>query len=67
MSPREEVGPGLYVIRWVSGGESLAAIGIHHCGARWIAPINWTSPRGKNPTALLSDYIEEIMFLEKFV
>jgi hypothetical protein len=36
--------PGLYRIYWKSGGDSLAAVGMTHEGARWLAPINWVWP-----------------------
>jgi hypothetical protein len=34
---------GLYVLRWTEGGTSLAAVGQLYDGARWYAPVNWTS------------------------
>jgi hypothetical protein len=39
---------GIYVIHWKKsqgGGSSLAAVGTQTDGKKWIAPINWTSPR----------------------
>jgi hypothetical protein len=37
---------GLYRVHWTGGGSSLAAVGTLHDGARWLAPVNWTSPDG---------------------
>ena len=51
---------GLYEIFWKSGGSSLAAIGNLHSGNRWIAPINWTSEDGKNPTGNMNKHGEDI-------
>lgn len=39
---------GIYVINWKKskgGGSSLAAVGTQTDGKKWIAPINWTSPK----------------------
>lgn len=36
--------PGLYLLRWKSGGASLAAVGVTSDGGRWMAPTNWVSP-----------------------
>lgn len=35
--------PGLYRLFWVTGGSSLAAVGINRQGDRWFAPVNWVS------------------------
>lgn len=34
---------GLYLLTWETGGESLAAVGQLYDGARWYAPVNWTT------------------------
>ena len=41
---------GLYEVFWKSGGSSIAAIGNMHNGVRWIAPCNWTTSEGFDPT-----------------
>lgn len=33
--------PGLYVLEWVGGGRSLAAVGQMTDGELWYAPANW--------------------------
>jgi len=48
---------GLYEIYWISGGSSLAGIGIADDGDRWIAPIDWPS------TGLLSNHIGSIKYM----
>jgi len=50
--------PGLYRIRWKSGGNSLAAIGMNEDGTRWIAPTNWVAPN-IDPTSDAWAEIEE--------
>lgn len=35
---------GIYRIHWLSGGISVAAIGVDSHGNRWIAPTNWVAP-----------------------
>lgn len=55
---------GVYRIYWTSGGYSVASIGQDYHGDRWIAPSNWTCEKGRNPTALMKDYIEEIERIE---
>jgi hypothetical protein len=40
---------GLYRVFWVSGGSSLASIGMTHTGVRWFAPINWTTRDESKP------------------
>lgn len=32
---------GIYLIKWVEGGSSLAAVGTKEDGTRWYAPTNW--------------------------
>lgn len=39
----DKISPGLYEVRWKSGGKSLAAVGITANGTRWLAPTNWIS------------------------
>lgn len=39
-----ELKPGLYRVHWVSGGSSLAAIGVLPNGDKWLAPTNWVRP-----------------------
>ncbi len=34
---------GVYLVRWKSGGASVASVGSLHSGERWLAPANWTS------------------------
>ncbi len=58
---------GLYIVSWKSGGSSLAAVGNHHNGDRWLAPVNWTSKSGTNPGTVLKKYITEIERMEKIV
>ena len=41
MEKVNKISPGLYEVTWISGGKSLAAIGITANGTRWLAPINW--------------------------
>lgn len=40
----QALSPGLYRLHWVTGGSSLAAVGILDNGDRWMAPINWVAP-----------------------
>jgi len=35
---------GLYVVKWKSGGSSVASIGVCENGDKWIAPCNWVFP-----------------------
>lgn len=46
---------GLYEVYWASGGSSLAAVGNHHDGVRWLACCNWTSEPDKNPSGQIDD------------
>lgn len=32
---------GVYVLRWKTGGESLASVGSDEWGRNWFAPSNW--------------------------
>ena len=57
---------GLYRIHWKSGGTSLASVGMTY-EERWLAPTNWTCPKGGNPTTLLSKYVTEINKMEKII
>jgi hypothetical protein len=41
ITKEDRLSPGLYRVHWVSGGSSLAAIGINEDGTNWLAPINW--------------------------
>lgn len=38
-----DVPPGVYVIRWTSGGRAVGAIGYDHTGRPWFAPCNWVA------------------------
>jgi hypothetical protein len=50
---RQVLKPGLYRLHWVSGGSSLAAVGVMAYHANWFAPINWVSGgRCKLPTGI---------------
>ncbi len=43
---------GVYRIHWKEssgGGSSVAAVGQMHDGQRWLAPANWTAPKGQCP------------------
>lgn len=51
---------GVYRIWWKSGGSSVASIGNDYNGNRWMAPANWTCPRGENPTTMLSKWVDQI-------
>lgn len=39
---------GLYRVWWMSGGFSVACVGMGHDGTRWLAPSNWLAP-SKSP------------------
>lgn len=34
---------GLYRVWWMSGGSSLASVGMNSDGSRWLAPTNWVA------------------------
>ena len=36
-----QLAPGIYRLHWLSGGESIAAVGVNPNGGRWLAPTNW--------------------------
>lgn len=56
---------GLYRVYWQSGGSSLAAVGNHHDGVRWLACCNWTSEASKNPTGKIdNNMLESIESME---
>ena len=55
---------GLYKIKWMEGGESLAAIGSMHDGKRWIAPTNWTSATTDVAGEMEEHNIDYILLLE---
>lgn len=50
MAEVKKLTPGLYVVAWNHGGESLAAVGMTVNGGRWLAPVNWVQPSDR-PTA----------------
>ena len=39
----DKLHPGLYRLFWVTGGSSLAAVGINRQGNAWFAPVNWVT------------------------
>ena len=43
MEEVNKISPGLYEVKWKSGGKSLAAVGITANGTRWLAPTNWVT------------------------
>jgi len=53
---------GLYRVYWLSGGMSVAAVGMDSAGNHWLAPTNWSLSRGSDLTAYWSgvDSIELI-------
>ena len=51
---------GIYRVRWRSGGESIASVGVQSDGDRWIAPANWFKP-----TTLTRKVAELIESMEK--
>jgi len=52
---------GLYIIKWDSGGYSLASVGYDREGNWWFAPCNWTS--GSTPDCW--EWVEEARMLHK--
>jgi len=36
-----KLGHGIYLLKWKSGGDSLASVGSDYTGRRWFAPTNW--------------------------
>ena len=60
-SANNRVKPGLYIIKWKSGGESHASIGMNDNGSNWIAPTNWVSPTKQGWE--IADDVESIEFL----
>lgn len=52
--------PGIYRLHWVDGGSSLAAVGMLHDGARWFAPINWTSIVHERIASVKWDMVERV-------
>ena len=51
MKPDQSMALGLYRLHWVSGGSSLASVGMLHDGSRWYAAANWSSAE---PTGIAS-------------
>jgi hypothetical protein len=51
---------GLYIIHWIDGGKSLAAIGNDQNGNRWFAPTNWVNSQ----PSLIKDWTKIIDWLE---
>jgi hypothetical protein len=65
IDPTDRVPLGLYRIHWKTGGSSLAAVGMDHSGARWMAPTNWTCAEIKAPAApLVGHPWAEVEYLE---
>lgn len=46
IAERRGMDPGLYVLRWVDGGDSLASVGHDDDGRNWFAPTNWIARPG---------------------
>lgn len=46
MSPTEIKKLGMYLIRWKSGGTSVASVGQDAKGNLWYAPSNWIAVPG---------------------
>lgn len=46
MTERRGMKHGLYVLRWVDGGASLASVGHDDGGRNWFAPTNWIARPG---------------------
>lgn len=53
---------GIYEVFWKGGGSSIASIGMRDNGERWVAPTNWSSKKGSDPTGNL-DGAERIELL----
>jgi Lar family restriction alleviation protein len=65
IEPTDAVPLGLYRIHWKTGGSSLAAVGMDHSGARWMAASNWTCAEIKSPAApLVGHPWAEVEYLE---
>lgn len=58
-----KLAPGIYRVYWVAAGPvltSVAAVGLHANGKRWIAPTDWVSPRRKTNLWNLVSHVELI-------
>lgn len=50
----------LYVVHWKSGGTTLASIGMTEDGGRWLAPVNWVFPTGRQGIWRKVEKVEQI-------
>ena len=43
---------GLYRVYWLSGGMSVAAVGMDSAGNHWLAPTNWVDPLNQSTSSV---------------
>lgn len=64
LEPKEPIlQPGLYRIYWMSGGLSVAAVGIDEHGKNWVAPTNWLRPWHAEYQYDMWDHIDHVVLI----